>query len=148
MIRLLGFDHSILIVKSFATLSIHVYYRCCRVRLSYSNYEYASVVVGVFHNLVESEKAVESIYRLAQVLHFKLMSVSADCSGTASSGQLMGLYFNTLNFYCQYSDILIFAALLTSINTFSSLLGRENSYWAYKAVVFCTESDRLTYKEF
>lgn len=64
------------------------------------------MVVGVFHNLVESERAVGSIYRLAQVLHFKLMSVSVYSSETTSSGQLMGLYFNTLNFYCQYSDIL------------------------------------------
>lgn len=86
------------------------------------------MVIGVFHNLVESERAVESIDRLAQVLHFKLMSVSADPSKTASSGQLMSLCFNTLNVYCQYSDILIFPALLTTINAFSSLLfGRENT---------------------
>lgn len=97
----------------------------------------------------KSERVVESIDRLAQVLHFKLMSVSADSSKTASSGQLMSLYFNTLNVYCQYSDILIFPALLYTINAFSSLLfGRENSYWAYKAVVFCTESDKLTYRKF
>lgn len=77
------------------------------------------------------------------------MSVSADSSKTASSGQLMSLYFNTLNVYCQYSDILISPALLSTINAFSSLLfGRENSYWAYKAVVFCTESDKLTYRKF
>lgn len=78
---------------------------------------------------------MESIDRLAQVLHFKLMSVSADSSKTASSGQLMSLYFNTLNVYCQYSDILIFPALLTIINAFSSLLfGREHSYWACKYI--------------
>lgn len=74
------------------------------------------------------------------------MSVSADCSKTASSGQLMSLYFNSLNVYYQYSNILIFPALVSTINAFSSLLfGRENSYWAYKAVVFCTENDRLTF---
>lgn len=77
---------------------------------------------------------MESIDRLAQVLHFKLMSVSADSSKTASSGQLMSLYFNTLNVYCQYSDILIFPALLTIINAFSLLFGREHSYWAYKYI--------------
>lgn len=86
----------------------------------------------------KSERAEECIDIFAQVLHFKLMSGSAESRKLkASSGSL---FLNIFKVYCQYSYILIFPALVCSIKALSSMLfGRENTCWAYKAVVFCTE---------